>query len=147
MNSSPLLLSLRISLPPSHSLPLSTSHSLPLTLSLSPRLTPSISPPPSLSLQTSQKYTAMLKFESISGMKRLDLYPIHGNKRVPGSPSSTILLTRALGVADGKQNAISRAKHTFQVCERRPCWLGVCVCVCVELGSCLSHSMHDVVKH
>ena len=58
---------------------------------------------------------AQLKFESASGLKRLDLYPVNGNRRLPGSPSTTVPLTHALGAISGKHHAITRAKHTFLV--------------------------------
>ena len=62
-----------------------------------------------------QKCRAELKFESKSGYKRLDLYHINGNRRLPGSPWMSIPLTNALGVTSGKQHTITRAKHTFLV--------------------------------
>ncbi|CAI8023026.1 hypothetical protein GBAR_LOCUS13483, partial [Geodia barretti] len=64
-------------------------------------------------LATCQKCRAELKFESKSGFKRLELYHIHGNRRMPGSPWMTIPLTNALGVTSGKQHTITRAKYTF----------------------------------
>jgi hypothetical protein len=66
-------------------------------------------------LATCQKCRADLKFESKSGFKRLELYHIHGNRRMPGSPWMTIPLTNALGVTSGKQHTITRAKYTFMV--------------------------------
>lgn len=70
----------------------------------------------SLHSQTSsQQYNAHLKFESSSGPKRLDLYPLHGNPKLPGAPSTTIPLTHVLGVISNKQHHISRTKNTFQV--------------------------------
>lgn len=63
---------------------------------------------------SSQQYTAHLKFESCSGPKRLDLYPLHGNRKLPGAPSTTIRLTHVLGVVSNK-HSVSRTKNTFQV--------------------------------
>jgi hypothetical protein len=62
-----------------------------------------------------QKCKAQLRFESRSGVKRLDLYPVQGNKRFPGSPSTTIPLSHALGATDGRHHSITRAKHTFLI--------------------------------
>ena len=64
-----------------------------------------------------QQYTAQLKFESASGHKRLELHPPHGNKKLPGSPSTIIRLTHVLEINNGKQHALSRTKNSFQVSQ------------------------------